>query len=82
MYHSNIEGMLKIHFCAWHIKHVLKLPGTDVFLAASLQITLTFPRVGGTDNWVTSNLPFMLNTSSITRLRSQPLVTDSHYNYY
>ena len=74
VYHNNtIVGTLRIHLCPSHIRHVLRLPGAvspDVLRFASLQITLTVLEVVGTENWVTSNLPFMLNPRSIAKMQS------------
>ena len=73
MYHNNIVDMLKIHLCPSHIGQVLKLPGAvslDVLHNTSLQITLTVPEVVGTENEVTSNLPFLLDPSSIAKMQS------------
>ena len=73
VYHNNIAGTLKIHLCPSHIGHVLMLPGAvspDVLLFASLRITLTVAEVVGTEKWVTSNLPFLLNSSSIAKMQS------------
>ena len=73
MYHNNIVGTLKIHLCPSHIWQVLRLPGAvspDVLRFASLLITLTVPEVVGTENWVTSNLPFLLDPSGITKMQS------------
>ena len=73
MYHNIIMGMLKIHLCLSHIGQVLRLPGavsTDMLHNASLQITLTVPEVVGTENRVISNLPFLLDTSSIAKIKS------------
>ena len=59
---------------------MLRLPGAvspDVLHFASLPITLTVQEVVGTENWVTSNLPFLLDPSSIAKMQSEPLVTDS-----
>ena len=72
MYHSNVEGTLKIHLCSSHIGHVLRLPGvvsTDVLRFASLRIKLTVPEVVGAENWVTSNLPSLLDPSSIAKIQ-------------
>ena len=73
VYHNNIiVGTLRIHLCPSHIRHVLRLPGAvspDVLRFASLRITLTIPEVGITENRVTSNLPFLLDPSSITDSR-------------
>ena len=73
MYHSNIVGMLMIRLCPSHIGQVLRLPGAvslDVLRFASLWITVTVPEVIGTENWVTSNLLFLLDPSSITKMQS------------
>ena len=73
MYHNNIVFMLKIHLCLSHIGQVLRLPGAvspAVLHNASLRITLTVPEVVGTKNWVTSNLLFLLDPSSITKMQS------------
>ena len=78
MYNNNIVGTLKIHLCLSHIGQVLRLPGAvspDVLRFASLRITLTVPKVVGTENRVTSNLPFLLDPSSIAKMQS--LATDS-----
>ena len=48
VYHNNIVGTLKIYFCSSYIGKVLRLP---------VRITLTVPKVLGTENWVTSSLP-------------------------
>ena len=40
-------------------------------------ITLTVPEVAGTENRVTSNLPFLLDPTSIAKMQSQSLLTDS-----
>ena len=42
----------------------------DVLHFASLWITLTVPEGVGTENWAISNLPFLLNPSSIARMQS------------
>ena len=71
MYYNNIVGTLMIHFWLSHIGQVLRLPGAasqDVFHNASLRITLTVLEVVGTKNWVTSNLLFLLDPSSITKM--------------
>ena len=73
MYHNNIVGSLKIDLCPSHIGQVLRPPGAvslDVLRFASLQITLTVPEVAGIENWVTSNLPLLLNPSSIAKMQS------------
>ena len=62
MYYNNIVGTLKLHFCLLLIGQVLRLPGAvspDVLHNASLWITLTVPEVVGTENWVTTSLPFL-----------------------
>ena len=69
VYHNNIVGMLKIHLCLSHIRlHGAVSP--DVLPVASLQMTLTVSEVVGTENWVTSNLPFQLDPSSIAKTQS------------
>ena len=73
VYHNNIVGTLKIHFCPSHVGQVLRLQGAvspDVLHFASLQNTLTVPEVVGTENWVLSNLPFLLDLSSIAKMQS------------
>ena len=73
MYHNNIVGTLKIHLCPSHIAHVLRLPGVvnpDVLRFASLRITLTVTEVVGIENMVASNLPFLLDPSSIAKMKS------------
>ena len=65
--------MLKIYLCLPHIGQVLMLPGAvspDVLHNAFLRITLTVPEVVGTENWVTFNLPFLLDPSSIAKMQS------------
>ena len=55
-------AMLKIQLCPSHIGQMLDLPAAvspDVLRNASLWITLTVPEVVGTENWLTSNLPFL-----------------------
>ena len=77
--HNNKMGTLMIHLCSSPMEQVVRLPGavsTDVLRFASLWITLTVPKVVGTENEVNSNLPFLLNPSSITKMQSQSLVTD------
>ena len=69
VYHNNILGTLKIHFCLLHVGQLLRLPGAvspGILRFAFLRITLTVPEVVGTENEVTSNLPFLLDSSSIT----------------
>ena len=73
MYHNNIVGTLTIHLCPSHIGQVLRLPGAvslDVLRFASLRITLAVPEVVGTKNLVTSNLPFLVDPSSIAKMQS------------
>ena len=53
--------------------HWERLPGAvnpEVLHNASLLITLIVPEVVGTENWVTSNLPFLLDASSIAKMQS------------
>ena len=72
MYHNNVMGTLKIHLCPSRIGQVLRLPGAvspDVLRFASLLVTLTVSEVVGIENHVTSNLPFLLNPSSIAKLQ-------------
>ena len=71
--HKKIVGMLKIHLGPSHIGHVLRLPGAvspDVLHNVSLRIALTVSEVVGTENRVTSNLPFLLDPSSIAAMQS------------
>ena len=49
---------------------ILRRHITDVLHNASLRIILTVPEVVGTENWVTSNLPFLLDPSSIAKMQS------------
>ena len=73
MYHNTIMGTLKIHLCPSHIGQVLRVPGAvspDVLHNASLRITLTIPEMAGTENWVTSNLPSLLDPSSMAKIQS------------
>ena len=70
MYLNNIMSMLKIHLYPSHIGHVLRLPDAVSLDIASLRIAMTVPEVVGTENWVTSNLPFLLDPSSITNMQS------------
>ena len=73
MYHNKIVGMLKIHHYSSHIGQVLRLPGvvsSDVLLFAFVRITLTVPEVVGIKNWVTSNLPFLLDPRIIAKMQS------------
>ena len=49
----------------------LRLPGAvspDMLHFASLRITLTVPEVVGTENLFTSNLPFLIDPSSIAKM--------------
>ena len=74
-------GSLNIHLCPSHIGHVLRLPGAvspDVLNFESLRITLTVSEVVGIENWVTSNLPLLLDPSSIAKMQSKSLVTDTY----
>ena len=64
VYHNIIVGTLKIHLCPLHIGQVLMLPGavsSEVLHDSSLRVALTVPEVVDTENWVISNLPFLLN---------------------
>ena len=64
VYYNNIMGTLKIHFCPSHIGQVLRLPGAvslDVLRFAFFRITLKVPEVVNTKNWVTFNLPILLD---------------------
>ena len=73
MYHNNIVGMLKIHLCLSHIGQALRLPGAvspDVLDFTFLWITLTVPEVVGIEIWATSNLPVLLDPSSIVKMQS------------
>ena len=73
VYHNNIVGTLQIHLCLPHTGQMLRLPGAvnpDVLHFASLLITLTVPKVIGTENRVTSNLPFLPDPSSIAKMQS------------
>ena len=73
VYYNNIVGTFKIFLCFSHIEHVLRLSGavtTDVLQFESLPITQTVPVVVGTENWVTSNLPFLLDPSSMAKTQS------------
>ena len=70
---SHNNGTLKIHLC-------LRLPGAvsmDVLHFAFLRVTQTAPEVTGTENLVTSNLPFLLDSSGMAKMLSKSLVTDS-----
>ena len=56
------------------------MPGAvspDVLHFASIRLTLTVPEVVGTEVRVTSNLPFLLDPSSIAKMQSQSVVTDN-----
>ena len=66
MYHNNIVGALII-------EQVLRLPGAvslNVLHNAFLRITLTVPEVVGTEDRVTTNLPFLLDPGSITKMQA------------
>ena len=61
------------HLCPSRIRQVLRLSGVvslDVLRFAFLWTTPTVPEVVGTENWVTSNLPFLLDPSSIAKIQS------------
>ena len=67
MYHNDTVGTFKIHLCHLHIGQVLRLPGAvslDVLRFASLRIT----EVVGTEKWITCNLPFLLDPTSIAKM--------------
>ena len=70
MYHSNIVYMLNIHLYPSHIGQVLSAVRLDVLYLASIQITLAVPEVVDTENWVTSNLPFLLDSNCIAKMQS------------
>ena len=73
MYPNNIVVTLKIQIFPSHIGQVLRVSGAispDVLRFAFFQITLTVPEAVGTENWVTSNLPFLLDPSSIAKMQS------------
>ena len=73
MHHNNNVGKLKIHLCFTHNGQVLTLPDAasqDVFHNAFNHITQIVPEVVGTENQVTSNLPFLLDPSSIAKMQS------------
>ena len=58
-----------IYMCPLNIR----LPGAvspDMLYNAYLWTTLTVPEVVGTENWVTSNLPFLLDPTSIAKMQS------------
>ena len=51
----------------------VRLPGAvspDVLRFKFLRITLAVPEVVGIENWVTSNIPFLLDSSSIAKMQS------------
>ena len=80
VYYNNIVSTFKIYLGPSHIGHVLRLSGAvspDVLRFESLPITQTVPKGVGTENRVTSNLPFLLDPSSIAKTQSQSIVTDS-----
>ena len=66
VYHNNIVGTLRIHLCPSHIGYVLRLPG-----AVSPDVLL-FVCIPPDYKWVTSssNLPFLLDPSSIAKMQS------------
>ena len=69
---NNVIGSLTTHLCPSHIGQVLRLPGAvslDKFYNAFLPITLTVPEVVGTENGVSSNLPFLLNSTSMAKMQ-------------
>ena len=73
MCHNNIVGTLKIHLCPSHIKQVLRLCGAvspNAVHNAFPRITLTVSEAVGIENWVNSNLPFLLDPSSIAKMQS------------
>ena len=73
VYHDNIVGTFKIYLCSSYIGHVLRLSGDvrpDVLRLEFLPITQTVPVVVGTKNRVTSNLPFLLDPSSMAKTHS------------
>ena len=73
VYYNNIVGTLLIHLCPSHMERELTLPGvvsSDVLRITSLRITLAVPEVAGTENWVTSNIPLLVDPSSITKTQS------------
>ena len=67
------RGHVKDPHLPFHIRQVLRLSGAvslDVLRFASLRITLTVPEVVGTENRVTSSLPFLLDPSNIAKMQS------------
>ena len=76
VYHNHIVSTLKIHLCSQHIG-LLSAVSLEVLRNTFLLITMTVPEVVGTENGVTSNLPFLLDPSSIAKMQSQSLVTDT-----
>ena len=70
MYHNNIVGMLKTHWCC------------DMLHNASLRTTQTVLEVVGTENRVTSCLAILLDSSSIAEMQSKSLVTDSRLLFF
>ena len=73
MYHNNNVGKLKIHLCPTLNRQVLTLAGAasqDVLHNAFHRTTQIVPNVVDTENEVTSNLPFMLDSSRVTKMQS------------
>ena len=73
VYRNNIVDTLKIHLCPSHIGQACRLPGavsSDVLRFASLWIILTVAEMVSIENWVNSNLPFLLDPSSIAKMQS------------
>ena len=73
VYYNNIVGTLLIHLCPSHMERELTLPGvvsSDVLRITSLRITLAVPEMVGTENWVTSNIPLLVDPSSIAKTQS------------
>ena len=66
VHHNNIVGMLKVYLCPSDIVQILMLPGSvslDDLHNASL--VLTVPEEVDTENWIISNLPILLEPSSV-----------------
>ena len=73
VYHNNIVGILKVRLYPAHIGQVGSLSGAvspGVLRFISLRNTLSVPEVVGTENWVNSSLPSLLNPSSIAQNQS------------
>ena len=73
MYPNNIVDKLTIHLFPSHIGQVLRVPGAvspNGLRFAFFWMTLTVPEVVDTESWVTSNLPFLLDPSSIAKMQS------------